>query len=128
MQGLRRTFARMGGAGPGPASLDTKTATPAQARQALRQTTDDLARLFATALAARQTRVKGMPRRIVDMLFYLIQHDAHHRGQICVLARDLGHTFSGDDTMRLWGWKAISPAAADTRGRRSAAGTARTRA
>jgi uncharacterized damage-inducible protein DinB len=48
-----------------------------------------------------------MPRRAIDMLTYLVQHDAHHRGQICMLARDLGHAFSGDDTMRLWGWKAI---------------------
>ena len=46
-----------------------------------------------------------MPRRVIDMLTYLMQHDAHHRGQICMLARDLGHTFSGDDTMRMWGWK-----------------------
>ena len=50
-----------------------------------------------------------MPRRAVNMLVYLIQHDAHHRGQICMIARDLGHAFSSDDTMRLWGWKAIQP-------------------
>ena len=36
---------------------------------------------------------------------HLIQHDAHHRGQICMLVRDLGHTFSGGDGMRMWGWK-----------------------
>jgi uncharacterized damage-inducible protein DinB len=46
-----------------------------------------------------------MPRRVIDMLTYLIQHDAHHRGQICMLARDLGHTFNGGDGMRMWGWK-----------------------
>lgn len=105
MQGVRRTFARMGGARPGPASLDRRTATPAQARQALHQSTDDLARLFESAIRSRQARVKGMPRRVIDMLTYLMQHDAHHRGQICLLARDLGHTFTGDDTMRMWGWK-----------------------
>ena len=43
MQGVRRTFARMGGARPGPPSLDRQTVTPAQARRALRQSTDDLA-------------------------------------------------------------------------------------
>jgi uncharacterized damage-inducible protein DinB len=46
-----------------------------------------------------------MPRRVIDMLTYLMQHDAHHRGQICMLARHLGHAFSGDDTLRIWGWK-----------------------
>ena len=51
------------------------------------------------------------------MLVYLIQHDAHHRGQVCLLARALGHEFSGDDTMRLWGWKAIATARA-TSGRK----------
>ena len=80
--------------------------TQGQARRALQQSTDDLARLFESALEARQARVKGMPRRLVDMVTYLIQHDAHHRGQIFLVAKDLGHTFSGDDGMRVWGWKA----------------------
>jgi uncharacterized damage-inducible protein DinB len=105
MQGVRRTFARMGGARPGPPALDRRKVTQSQARQALRQSTDDLAQLFEAALEGRQARVKGMPRRVVDMLTYLMQHDAHHRGQIFLLAKDLGHTFSGDDVMRVWGWK-----------------------
>jgi uncharacterized damage-inducible protein DinB len=107
MQSVRRTFARMGGARPGPPSLDRARSTPAEARRALRQSTQDLARLFETAIAARLVRVKGMPRRVVNMIVYLMQHDAHHRGQICVLARDLGHEFRREDTMRIWGWKAL---------------------
>jgi uncharacterized damage-inducible protein DinB len=109
MQSVRRTFARMGGARPGPPSLDRQRSTRAEARRALRQSTEDLAQLFATALAARQSRVKGMPRRVINMLAYLLQHDAHHRGQICALARDLGHEFRSEDTMRIWGWKALPP-------------------
>jgi uncharacterized damage-inducible protein DinB len=107
MQSVRRTFARMGGTLPGPQSLDRNTSTPRQAQRALHQSTGDLARLFEAAFAARQVRVKGMPRRTVNMLAYLIQHDAHHRGQICALARDLGHEFKSEDTMRIWGWKAL---------------------
>jgi uncharacterized damage-inducible protein DinB len=107
MQSVRRTFARMGGARPGPPSLDRNASTPLQAQKALHQSTEDLARLFETAFAARQARVKGMPRRAVNMLAYLIQHDAHHRGQICILARDLSHEFKSEDTMRIWGWKAL---------------------
>jgi uncharacterized damage-inducible protein DinB len=107
MQGVRRTFARMGGARP--PKLDRQSVTAAEAQRAFRRSTDDLARLFESALASRRTRVKGMPRRVIDMLTYLIQHDAHHRGQICMLARDLGHEFQGDDSMRIWGWKALPP-------------------
>jgi hypothetical protein len=56
--------------------LDRQHVTSEEACRALRQSTDDLAGLFESALAARQTRVKGMPRRAIDMLTYLMQHDA----------------------------------------------------
>jgi uncharacterized damage-inducible protein DinB len=107
VQSVRRTFARMGGARPGPPSLDRLTVTKAQAQRALRQSTADLTALFEAAIAARQPRVKGMPRRVVNMLLYLVQHDAHHRGQIFVLAKSLGHEFRAEDVMRVWGWKAL---------------------
>jgi len=119
MQGVRRTFARMGGVRPGPPGLDKQRVTPSEASRALRQSTSDLAGLFESALASHHARVKGMPRRAIDMLTYLMQHDAHHRGQICMLARAFGHEFSGDDTMRLWGWKAVSPHTGRARVRRT---------
>ena len=50
-----------------------------------------------------------MPRRCIDMVAYLMQHDAHHRGQICTLARDLGHEFRSGNMARIWGWKALPP-------------------
>jgi hypothetical protein len=121
MQGVRCTFARMGGARPGPPKLDKRSVTPAQAGRAFRQSTDDLVQLFEAAFASRRARGQGLPRRVVDMLTYLMQHDAHHRGQICMLARDLGHEFSGDDTMRLWGWKKIPPEPGGLDARRPAA-------
>lgn len=110
MQSVRRTFARMGGARPGPPSLDRLTSTRVQAQRALRQSSADLTALFESAFAARQSRVTGMPRRAVNMLLYLVQHDAHHRGQIFMLAKDLGHEFRSEDVMRVWGWKALDGA------------------
>jgi uncharacterized damage-inducible protein DinB len=107
MQGVRRMFARLGGARPGPSPLDRLRSTPLQAQRALHESTDVLAHLFEVAIERRQSRVKGMPRRVVDMITYLVQHDAHHRGQICSQARDLGHTFRSEDIMRLWGWKRL---------------------
>ena len=64
--------------------------TQEAASRALLQSTDILVELFETALTAGLTRVKGMPRRVVNMLVYLIEHDAHHRGQIVMMAGDLG--------------------------------------
>jgi uncharacterized damage-inducible protein DinB len=107
MQSVRRTFAGMGGGRPGPPSLDGRRSTRAQARRALRRSTKDLVGPFEAAIGARRARVRGMPRRAVDMLTYLLQPDAHHRGQICALAKDLGHRFRPEDVMRLWGWKAL---------------------
>ena len=92
---------------PAQPPLDRLTVTKSQAQRALRQSTADLLALFEAALSARQARVKGMPRRVVNMLLYLIQHDAHHRGQIFMLAKSLGHEFRGEDVMRVWGWKAL---------------------
>jgi len=109
MQSVRRMFARMGGLRPGPPSLDRARSTRVDAQRALRRSTEDLARLFEAAIADRRARVKGMPRRTIDMLTYLMQHDAHHRGQICWLARDLGHVFRSEDLTRIWGWRALPP-------------------
>jgi uncharacterized damage-inducible protein DinB len=107
MQSVRKMFAKMGGADPLPSSLDRTRSTLDDARRGLQQSREALMTLFGGALAQGQPRVKRMPRRIVNMIFYLVEHDAHHRGQICSLARALGHRLSKEDVMRIWGWKRL---------------------
>jgi uncharacterized damage-inducible protein DinB len=36
-----------------------------------------------------------------------VQHDAHHRGQIFMVAKGLGHEFRAEDSTRVWGWKKL---------------------
>jgi uncharacterized damage-inducible protein DinB len=107
MQGVRRMFAKLGGTAPVPDSLDRSSVTPTQAIRAFRQSRMVLLDLFRESLDRGEARIKGIPRRTVNMMVYLIQHDTHHRGQICMLARAAGHRFSKDDIMRLWGWKKL---------------------
>jgi uncharacterized damage-inducible protein DinB len=109
LQSVRRMFAKTGGARPIPPALDRARSTPDDARRGLRESREALMTLFREALTQGRPRVKGMPRRTVNMMIYLIQHDAHHRGQICALARALGHRLSKDDVMRIWGWKRLTP-------------------
>jgi uncharacterized damage-inducible protein DinB len=106
VHGLRKMIAKMGGARVGP-SLDRKTVTPADAGRALRQINDTLTTMFRESLGRGEARVKGISRRSINIMMYLVQHDAHHRGQIMWLSRDLGHTFRTIDTMKIWGWKKL---------------------
>lgn len=109
MYGVRRTFARMGGTREGLPPVDRRTCTPQQVAGALRRSTETLAEQFEAAIAEGRTRVAGMPRRLVDMLLYIVQHDAHHRGQITTLARDLGYPLGVKDVARIWGWAKLPP-------------------
>src|SRR4029453_4177222 len=67
IQSVRRTFARLGGARPGPPSLDRLTVTKAQAQRALRQSTTEFLSLFEAALGAREAPGKGRPGRPRNM-------------------------------------------------------------
>jgi uncharacterized damage-inducible protein DinB len=52
------------------------------------------------------------------VLGYFIAHEGHHRGQIVLVARALGHRLPGEITAGLWQWsqraaEAAAPGASD---------------
>jgi uncharacterized damage-inducible protein DinB len=86
-----------------PAQLDRATVTPAQAVRALEQSRKSLSELIGRALAA-DGRIKGFRPDVAGFLGYLIAHDAHHRGQIAMLTRQLGYPLPQKITFGMWEW------------------------
>ncbi len=53
----------------------------------------------------RGGKLSGFPLDVVHFLGYLVAHEGHHRGQICMLARQLGHRLPEEVTgAGLWNW------------------------
>jgi uncharacterized damage-inducible protein DinB len=48
--------------------------------------------------------VKGFKPDVAGFVGYLIAHDAHHRGQISMLARQVGHPLSKKTMFGMWEW------------------------
>ena len=48
---------------------------------------------------------QNFPTDLLHFLSYFVAHEAHHRGQLCVLARQLGHRLPAEVTAGLWQWK-----------------------
>jgi uncharacterized damage-inducible protein DinB len=47
---------------------------------------------------------RNLPLDVGHVLSYLITHEAHHRGQLVMLARELGHRLPREVTNGLWQW------------------------
>jgi uncharacterized damage-inducible protein DinB len=47
---------------------------------------------------------RNLPLDVAHVLTYFVAHEGHHRGQIVMLARQLGHRLESDVTGGLWDW------------------------
>jgi uncharacterized damage-inducible protein DinB len=94
-----------------PARLDRGEVTRAQAQKALAASAQAMARLIETSLAAGG-HVPDFRPDVVSMVCAAINHEAHHRGQICHWARELGHPMTPEQQVVLWDsyrhWKDVT--------------------
>jgi len=86
-----------------PEQLDRSRVTPTQAVKALDQSRKALRAVIESALKS-DGRVKGFRPDVSGFFAYLIAHDAHHRGQICMLARQTGHPLPQKAMFGMWEW------------------------
>jgi uncharacterized damage-inducible protein DinB len=86
-----------------PEQLDRFTVTPAQAKKALETSRAAIHQVLEASLAS-DGRIKGFRPDVAGFFGYLIAHDAHHRGQITMLARQAGHPIPQKATFGMWEW------------------------
>lgn len=86
-----------------PQQLDRTKVTPSEAKRALQESRQALSGILKTALDT-EGRVRGFRPDVAHFFAYLIAHDAHHRGQITTLARQLGHPISQSAMFGMWEW------------------------
>ncbi len=97
-----------------PRQLSRAQCTPQQARTALAESAARCTEMLAEALGG-EGRVKQFVRdgwakpwpAGVEMLCYMLAHEAHHRGQVCLLAHQLGFPLPGKVTSDMWNWEKI---------------------
>jgi len=113
MHHVRRKWIRLSAPQlPLPAELD-RNCTQAQARKALRASSAlclEMIEQLLTSSPEKQQRFlrDGWARRWPAgpmMVAYMITHEAHHRGQVCMLANQLGFKLPGAVTSAMWGWE-----------------------
>ena len=90
-----------------PKQLDGRTATKRQVLAALPRSSRAMEKLIAWGNdpAGGSNRLPNFPFDMMHFVAYHAMHEAHHRGQLCTVARQLGHTLPLDVLGGLWQWK-----------------------
>lgn len=86
-----------------PARLDRASVTMEDARRALGESARAFVGLIERGLDAGG-HVQDHRPDVVSLVCAAINHEAHHRGQICHWARELGAPIGPEQQMRLWQW------------------------
>ncbi len=98
-----------------PASLDRSRCSQEQAQSALAESAARCCEMIAEALLEGEARTEefhrdgwARPWRAGGaMVAYMISHDAHHRGQACMLAHQLGFALPARAAHGMWNWEKL---------------------
>jgi len=104
--------------------LNRARCTPRQARAGLAESAARCVEMLTEAFGGGGSRVEkfrrdgwGQPWPVgPEMLCYMLSHEAHHRGQVCMLAHQLGFRLPNAVTSRMWNWEKLWKESGATRG------------
>lgn len=95
--------------------LDRSGCTQNQAASALAESAARCCEMMSDALISSPRRVPSFLRDGwsrpwrpgVAMCAYMISHEAHHRGQVCMLSHQLGFPLASQTTAAMWNWEKL---------------------
>jgi uncharacterized damage-inducible protein DinB len=98
-----------------PIQLKSAHCTPRQACEGLAESAVRCAEMLAEALVGGRGQIERFLRDGwarpwpvgPEMLCYMLCHEAHHRGQVCMLAHQLGFALPIEVTSGLWNWERL---------------------
>ena len=98
-----------------PVQLNRAHCTPPQARAGLAESAARCVEMLAEALGdqgscVQEFRRDGWARPWpvgMEMLCYMLCHEAHHRGQVCMLAHQLGFPLAKEVAYGIWNWEKL---------------------
>lgn len=90
--------------GKHPAKLDADKATRSEVQASFKAGAGAIHKLLEKGLDDPSGKVSHFKPTVVVFMGYLISHDAYHRGQIAMLARQVGHPLRPETGFALWEW------------------------
>ncbi len=98
-----------------PRQLKPTKCTQQEASAGLAESAARCEEMLAEALAESGGRIESFLRdgwakpwpAGPEMLCYMVAHEAHHRGQVCMIAHQLGFKLPGKVTSEMWNWEKL---------------------
>jgi uncharacterized damage-inducible protein DinB len=92
-----------------PRTVNGRAVQPSELSSALARSSEGIIELIRLGVArggvVPPAAWQNFPTDVAHFLSYFVAHEAYHRGQLCMVARQLGHRLPADVRAGLWQWK-----------------------